>query len=82
MKNFLWTLVVIFSIVMIFGSSAQAENKKLKIGVLQWNDCMSVSMAAEYTLERFGYEVEQVEFFEWVSPLPLWKRAISTSWPR
>ena len=65
MKKILWTLVVIFSIVMIFGSSAQAQNKKLKIGVLQWNDCMSVSMAAEYTLERFGYEVEQVEFFEW-----------------
>ena len=65
MKKILWTLVVIVSVALVFGSSAQAENKKLKIGVLQWNDCMSVSMAAEYTLERFGYDVEQVEFFEW-----------------
>ena len=65
MKKIVWLLLVVFSVVMVFGATAQAENKKIKIGVLQWADQMSVAMAAEYTLERFGYDVEQVDFFEW-----------------
>jgi len=65
MKKFVWSLLVVFCVVMVFGATAQAAKKKIKIGVLQWADCMSISHAADYTLERMGYEVEEVEFFEW-----------------
>ena len=65
MKKIIWLLLVVFSVVMVFGATAQAENKKIKIGVLQWNDQMSVAQAADYTLTRMGYEVEQIDFFEW-----------------
>jgi glycine betaine/proline transport system substrate-binding protein len=65
MKRIALSMLVVFIIMMAFGATAQAENKKIKMGVLQWSDQLSVAMAAEYTLERMGYEVEQIDFFEW-----------------
>ena len=58
--------VFILAIVFSFGSVAQAEKKELTFGVVQWTDCMMLPRIAKYVLEeKFGYQIKEVEFFEW-----------------
>ena len=61
-------LVAISILIMVIGmtSAAAAESKKIKMGVLQWNDLVCPSLVTKKVMEKaYGYDIEVVEFFEW-----------------
>lgn len=66
MRKLASIFAVTLIIILAMGATSQAEKKKLKAGVLQWSDQITLGTIGTYVLkEKFGYEVETVDFFEW-----------------
>lgn len=42
-----------------------AENRTIKVGVLQWEDTTATSRVTTHLLERFGYKIEETHLLDW-----------------
>lgn len=65
MKSKLLVVLTILVMAMALTTAGAAEKKTIKMGILQWNDLVCPSLVTKDILEKSGYDVEVVEFFEW-----------------
>lgn len=58
-------LLTAFMLIVMGISSAQAEDKVIKVGSLAWEDQMAISLPTKKFLEKEGYKVQFTKFNEW-----------------
>lgn len=62
----IWKLIVACAVFAgLFTSAAMAQQKPVKMGVMQWETMVMTSRITRHMLERFDVPVEEVEFQEW-----------------
>ena len=65
-KSIVCFMLAVFSAVVFSITDAPAEEKKtVKLGVMQWGEMIVRDEIVATLLKQKGYEVEEVEFFEW-----------------
>jgi glycine betaine/proline transport system substrate-binding protein len=57
--------VMLFALILMGVTAAQAQNKTIKMGTMGWEDLLPISLITKKLLEKEGYTVELVKFSEW-----------------
>ena len=61
----LWRLFIAATLLLFSVVSVQAQEKVIKLGTLEWQDCLSMTLITKKFLEKQGYKVELTKFSEW-----------------